>query len=63
MELKIREKSRHKNLKLSICRPDSLVNSEDHDEMQLQWYDLFDLIRYVPLNNFSWVEQVLNSSC
>ena len=35
MELKIREKSRHKNLKLSIY-PDSLVNSEDHDEMQLQ---------------------------
>ena len=59
MEFKIREKSRHKNLKISICRPDSLVNSEDHDEMQLQ-YDLFDLIRYVPLKNFSWVEQVLS---
>ena len=59
MEFKIREKSRHKNLKLSIY-PDSLVNSEDHDEMQLQWFDLFDLILYVPLNNFSWVEQVLS---
>ena len=33
---KLEKKSRHKNLKLSICRPDSLVNSEDHDEMQLQ---------------------------
>ena len=32
---KLEKKAGKKNRKLSIC-PDSLVNSEDHDEMQLQ---------------------------